>query len=215
MPERGPGDEERAFAAELDQVEGRHRAAGCAKESQHAARAQAVEAPLKGGLAHRVVDHVDALAAGEALDLGFEVLLGVEDHVGGAGLARELGLGWGGDGSDDARADACSHLREQQAHAAGSGVHQRRVAGFQRKGGVGKIVRGHALQHGGGGLLGREAGGDLDQLRRGNQRVLGIAAQHGDRSDGIALGLKPVTPGPSSSTVPAASLPGMRGSEAL
>ena len=79
-------------------------------------------------LPHRVVDYIDALAAGEALDLGLEVLLGIENHVGGAGFARELSLGLGGDGSDDARADARRDLRKQQADAAGAGVHQGRVA---------------------------------------------------------------------------------------
>ena len=93
VPDRGPGNEQRTFAAELNEIEGRNRAAGSAEEHQHPARAQAVEALLKGRLAHRVVDHVNALAAGEPLDLRLEVLLGVENHLGGAGLARELGFG--------------------------------------------------------------------------------------------------------------------------
>ena len=142
--------------------------------------------PSKVVLPTRVVDHVDALAAGEALDLGLEVLLGVENHVGGAGFARELGLCLGGDGGDDARADARCDLREQQADTAGAGVHQRGVARLERVGGVSEIMRGHALEHGGGGVLQAQAVGNLDQLRGGNESVLGIAADDAGGGDRIA-----------------------------
>ena len=91
-----------------------------------------------------------------------------------------------GDGGDDARAHPRGHLRQQQAHAAGAGMHQRRIPGLERKGGVRQVVRGHALQHGGGGLLHAQPLGNLDQLRGGNQRVLGITAHHADRGNRIA-----------------------------
>src|ERR1700684_227833 len=100
---------------------------------------KAVEAAVAGGLADGIVDDVDAFASGEALDLSFEVLLGVENHVGCACLAGELGFGLGGDGGDDAGSDASSDLREEQANAAGSSMHQRRVAFFKRIGGEGQI----------------------------------------------------------------------------
>src|ERR1700677_3033754 len=109
---------------------------------------KAVEAAVEGGLADGIVDDVDAFASGEALDLSFEVLLGVENHVGCACLAGELGFGLGGNSCDDARANACGDLSEEQADTAGSGMHQRRVAFFKRIGGERKIVRGHSLQQG-------------------------------------------------------------------
>ena len=64
---------------------------------------------------------------------------------------------------------------------------QRRIAGFERKGGVCKVMRSHALQHGGSGLLRAHARGNLDQLRSENERILRIAAEHTDRGYGVAL----------------------------
>ncbi len=78
------------------------------------------------------------------------------------------------------------HLREEQAHAAGSGVHQRGVAGLERIGGVGEIMRRHALQHGRRRLLHAQALRNLDQLRGGNQSVLRVAADDGGGSDRVA-----------------------------
>ena len=48
------------------------------------------------------------------------------------------------------------HLGEQQAHATCAGMHERRVSGLEREGGVGEVMRSHTLEHGSGGLLGRE-----------------------------------------------------------
>ncbi len=47
-------------------------------------------------------------------------------------------------------------------------------------------MRGHALQHGGGCRFQAESGGNLDQLRGGNQSVLGIAANDAGGSDSVA-----------------------------
>src|ERR1700756_4733463 len=69
MPERGAGDEQRSLSAELDEIEGRHRPAGTAKQGQQSARSQGVEAALKGRFAHGIVDDVDTFAAGQTLDL--------------------------------------------------------------------------------------------------------------------------------------------------
>src|ERR1700738_2101294 len=134
VPEGWPGYEERALAAELDEIERRYRAAGAAEESQQAARPKAVEAAVETGLADGVIDHVHTLVAGESLHLGDKVLLGVENYLGGPRLARKLSFLRSGDGGDDARADAGCHLRQQQPDTAGAGVHQRGVSGFERKG---------------------------------------------------------------------------------
>src|SRR5207244_2523074 len=67
--ERGARQEERAFPAQELRVERAHRAARLAEERHRAARGQRVEPLLEGGAADRVVDDLDALAAGEAPDL--------------------------------------------------------------------------------------------------------------------------------------------------
>ena len=87
-----------------------------------------------------------------------KVLLGVENHVGGAGFAGELGFGRRGDGGDDAGADVFGDLGEEQADATGPGMNQGRVSRLEREDGTGEVVGGHSLQHGGGGLLGSDAG---------------------------------------------------------
>ena len=69
MPHGGPGQEQRALAIEQCGLEWGHRPTGGAEESHEPAGAQAVEALVKGGLAHRIVDHVYAFAAGETLHL--------------------------------------------------------------------------------------------------------------------------------------------------
>ena len=51
------------------------------------ARLQAIEALVEGGLAHRVIDDLDARAAGEPFDLGLEVGLRVEDDLVGVSCA--------------------------------------------------------------------------------------------------------------------------------
>ncbi len=51
---------------------------------------------------------------------------------------------------------------------------------------MGEIVGGHALEHHGGGLLRGHSVRHLDELRCGNQRVFGIAAEHADRGYRIA-----------------------------
>ena len=186
MPQRRSRHIERALAAELDEVEWGHRSARSAEEGEQPARAQAVETLFESRLADRVVHHIDPFAMREALDLGFEILLGVEDHIGGASFARQLRLGGGRDSRNDSRTDARSHLRQQQTHAARTRVYQYSFAGLQRVGGIGQVMRGHALQHGGGGLFGADARGNLDELRSRNKRVFRVAAQYRHRRDHVA-----------------------------
>ena len=80
-------------------------------------------------------------------DFRREVDVVVEDDVVGAGAARERGLLAGADGGDDARAGGLEHLGEEEADAAGSGVHERDVAGLRLAAAVDEVVRRHALQH--------------------------------------------------------------------
>ena len=112
--------------------------------------------------------------------------MGVENYIGSAGFAGELGLGGRGNGGDDAGADARGHLGEQQAYAARAGMNQCRVSCLERECGIGEVMGGHALKHGRGGLFGRKAGRRLDQLDGGHKSVLGVAAHYGNRGDQIA-----------------------------
>ncbi len=80
----GAREEERPLLIEDLRIDGRDRAAGLAVEHHVAARLQAIEALVEGGLAHRVIDDLDARAAGEPFDLGLEVGLRVEDDLVGA-----------------------------------------------------------------------------------------------------------------------------------
>ena len=144
-------------------IERRHRAARLPEQHQHAARRQAIQALVERRLADRIVDDLNALAAGDPLDLFLEVLARVEHDVVGARLARELRLLVGRHRRDDARAAQLRDLREQQADAAGARVHEARVAGLQRIGGAGEVVRGHALEHHRRALLRRDAGRQRDE----------------------------------------------------
>ena len=52
MPQRRPGQKERAFAIEQSGIEGRNRAALSAEERQQTAGVQTIEAAIESGLAY-------------------------------------------------------------------------------------------------------------------------------------------------------------------
>jgi hypothetical protein len=186
VAERGAGDEERAHGRETDEVEGRHGAAGSAEEHQHATGLEALERLIEGGFAHRVIDDGKAFAVGDALYLVDEVLLGVEDHLVGAGAAGEGGLLFGGDGGDDPGATLFGHLGEEQPGATGSGVDQHGFAGLDGVGGVGEVVGGHALEEGGGRLVGGDAIGHADKLGDGGDGLLGVGSANATPGNTVA-----------------------------
>src|SRR5574337_1807792 len=82
----GTGQIQGPFGAEHLGVQRRHRPTGLAVEHEVAARLEAVQALVEGGLPDRVVDYVDALAIGQALGFRFEVYLRIEDYLISAGL---------------------------------------------------------------------------------------------------------------------------------
>ena len=162
---RRPGDKGRAHPAQPLDVQRRGKAARLAEGDQVAQRRQAVQAPVEGVFAHRIVGDVHAPAAGDALDLFQEVLLGVEDHLVGAGRARQRRLLLGGRRPDHERAGLLGDLAQEQADAAGCGMHQAPIAGLQRIGDVRQDVGGDALHHGRGALL------EADRSGQGRQPV--------------------------------------------
>jgi hypothetical protein len=121
--EGGPGEKEAALPVQGLDVERRHGTAGGAEEHHVASGMQAVEAVAEGALAYAVVDDVDALAAGDAPRLLYEVLLGVDDHLVGSCVLREPGLLFAAGGPDDGGTPHLGHLAEQEPHAAGRRVH--------------------------------------------------------------------------------------------
>ncbi len=177
---------QRAFGVQHLGIERRHGAAGLAEEHQIAARAQAVEALLEGGLAHGVVDDVHAAAARQAARLGGEIGLGVADHLVGAGSTGHLGLLVAGDSGDHPRALLLGNLHQQRADPTSGGVDQRGLAGPQRIRAAGQIVRRHPLQHDGGGRARVDGRGQQHQQRGGRHGVLGICAGDGRRGHAVA-----------------------------
>ena len=149
------------------EIERPDRAARLTVEHHHPARRDAVEALLEGGLADGVVVDLHALAVGQPLHLGHDVLLRVEDHVVGTRAARQLGLVVRGDGADHACAPQLRHLAEEEADTAGGGMHETGVALLQRIRRAREIVRGQTLQHHRGALPRRDSRRKLHEpLRR-------------------------------------------------
>src|SRR5918998_2635618 len=194
----GTRQEEAALLVKGLGVEGGDLPARPAEEDHVAARLQAVEGLVEGVLAYGVVDHVHALA-GDALRLGGEVLLFVQDHLVGAGLLRERGLLLGAGGPYDGRAAHLRHLAEQEADAAGGGVHEGGLPLLERERAVGEVVGGHPLEHDGRGhpcLDHRYV--KRDELVGGGYHPFGVGARHagprdevpgGDLLDTVADGL--------------------------
>ena len=90
------------------------------------------EVARKRRLPDCVEDQIDALAAGDFLDLVGEVRLGVDDHVARAHRFGLRGLFSGRRRADHVRAEVRRVLREQQADAAGDRVHEHRRARSDR-----------------------------------------------------------------------------------
>ncbi len=191
MKQRWPREEDRALLHQHDRVDARRRPARPAEQHHHAAHPQAVQAFLERGLADRVIDDVDAASAGQALDLGFEVGLRVEDHVVGAGVASQLGLGRRRGGADHTRADVVRGLAQQQPDAAGCRMHERRLAWLEGPDVSHQHVHGHRLQSQSCRVFEVHVGGDRQGAGRGEHDLLGIAAlrrRPDDPVTGLPLG---------------------------
>ena len=97
----------------------------------------------------------------------------------------EPGLVCAADGADDGRAEMLRPLAEDEADAAGGGVDQDDVAGFDRVGAAHQVLRGHALEHHRRRLLLRDVVGQPDQALGREQPRLGIGPQIGPLDPGI------------------------------
>src|SRR5262245_63028563 len=120
--------EQRAPVVEHLEIERGHGPARGAEQGHEPARPEAGEPLVERRRADTVVHHVDAAAAGDAFDLGLEVLLRVQDDVVGACGLGERRLLFRRDGADHRRAAHLRHLTQQESHPARRRVHQADVA---------------------------------------------------------------------------------------
>src|SRR5262249_18485186 len=148
MVETGACEVKRALGVEHLRIDLADRPARLTVERHEAARGEAREALVPRRLADAVVDHLQALATSDALDLGFEILARVVDPHVRAGIARELRLLFARDGADHAGPAHLRDLAEQQPDTAGRGVDKRRVPFAQVVRRAREIVGRRALEHG-------------------------------------------------------------------
>src|SRR5256886_16549768 len=85
----GERQKERALLVQDLRVERSDRPARLPIQHHHAPTCETIQSLLERGFPHRVIHDLQAEAVGEALRLGLEILLGVEDHVAGARIARQ------------------------------------------------------------------------------------------------------------------------------
>ena len=195
MSQRRPRHKQRPLAAQLNQIERRHRPARPAKQRHQPPRPQAVQRFVKGSLPHRVVHHIHPAPVSQPPRLRFEIRVVVQDDLARPSPARQLRLGFSGNRRNHPHPNRRSHLRQQQAHPASRRVHERRVPRLQRKSRVSQIVRRHPLQQHRRGLRQRHPRRHMHQLFGGHQRILRIAAQRGDGRHRVTHG-KPLDSGP-------------------
>jgi hypothetical protein len=107
----GPGQEQRAAAVQPLRVHRRDLAAGGPVEHHQAARPQRPQAVVEGCRAHPVVDDVRAALSRDPAHGVDDLVVG--DHVVGARLGRQPGLGRAGGRRHHDAAEPLDHLGEQ------------------------------------------------------------------------------------------------------
>ena len=165
---RRPGEEQRAAAVEALDVERRDLTARATEEHHRPATPQRGQRRVERRLPDPVVDDVDALAAGQLLDLAGQLAqvgqLGVVDDVVGAQLQAEGDLLRRPRGPDERRALGLDQLDEQLTDPAGHRVDQDEVARLDRIRRVDEVVSRDPLEHHGPGDLEVDPVGDPDRL---------------------------------------------------
>ena len=152
-------------------------ARGVAEGGENAKRRQAGQRAFVGGRANTVIDHRHAGAVGDLHHSRGEILGAVVD-----GVVTAMGLGDGrllvaADGPDDGRAKLVQPLANDQTDAAGGGMEQHGLAGFDRKRLGDQIGRGEALQHHRRRLLIGDVVGQGDQSAGRVQPRLGVGSR--------------------------------------
>src|SRR6185369_13768908 len=150
------------------------------------ARAQALERPFPGVLAHRVVDHRHFLAAGDRLYALDEVLAAVVHDVLSAVRLGKGALFVRAGSTYDRDAEVLEPLTGDRANAAGGSVPQHGFALLDRIGGVDEVVHRQALQHHRGGLLVRDPLRELHHPVRRHDALLAVRARQSGVGDPVA-----------------------------
>ena len=117
------------------------------KQTNSAARRQAIERAHEGVLADAVVNHRHAFAAGQLAHFGDPVLFFVEDGVSAAGGLGGRGFVFGTRGADDSGADVLRPLAKDQPDTAGGGMKQDGLAGLQDVERADQVPHRQAAQH--------------------------------------------------------------------
>jgi hypothetical protein len=110
----------------------------------------------------------------------------VERGLVGAGLERALALQRARGEAEHARAAQLGGLHEQEAHAPGGRVHERRLPGPERVALAGQVVGRQALQEQRGGGLERDVVGQRDEPLVGREHPLGVGEGHVGEADAVA-----------------------------
>ena len=182
------------------------------------------EAPVPGdraqrgfriGSADRIVDHVHALAAGDAAQRLLQVFLRVVDRLVGAALPAEGELVVGRRARDHARAHQLADLDRGEPGAAGRAEHRERLAGFELRAVLQRVQRGAVDHRDAGGAIEVERVGDLHHALRARARSSRAPrrSRH-SRARGRPAQSR-VTPAPTLSTTPANSEAGENGKGGL
>ena len=159
------------------EVERLDAAGGLAEQHGDTKRRQAVERLQESVLADGVVDRRHFLALRDFVDALREILARIDNCVGAAMGLGELCLLIVADGADDGGAEMLRPLAQDKADAAGRGVQQDGIAGFDAIGLADQILHRQALQHHRRCGLVVDVVGQFDQTVSRNHPLFGIGAE--------------------------------------
>src|SRR5581483_6676925 len=130
----------------------------------------------EGRLPDRIINDRHTLAGSDFLDPRDEVLARVIDRVGASVLRRQARLLVAADGTNHGGAKMLRTLAQDEADAARRRLHQDRLAGLERIGGMDEKMRGQAFEHRRRRGFVVDAIGQLHQKARRHHARLGIRA---------------------------------------
>ncbi len=188
LSKRAPEHADHRGALEQDQVDGQFRnaAAGEADDQQAAVPGDAADGLVEKVAADRVVDHVGAVAIGEAFDFVLEAGFAVVDQFVRACVSGDFEFLGAAGGGDDAGAEGFADFYGGQADAAGCTEHQQGFAGLQA-GALCEGVHGGAVGHAECGRRGEvHALWNRQHVVVGHGDLLGKAAPASEGHDAVA-----------------------------
>ncbi len=164
------------MAFQLAEIDRRHRPRRVAEGHHHPERRETVERLVEGVLADAVEDDRHALATGDLLHAREEIVLLVVDAVRRAVRLRELALLVRPRRANRRHAERLQPLAGDEPDASGRRMKDDGVARLHLVKALDQILDGHPLEHHRGGLLGRDAVGNLHDARRRDVARFTVAA---------------------------------------